>query len=128
MVLPKRKITLTDVIIIVLAVILTVASFTFLYLNKNDHTTATVTTADGEFTVDLGEDRTFGITSNGYRYTIIVENGEISVDEADCRDGICRNTRPVGKNGGTIVCLPGKLVISSSKEVRSDGEADVIIP
>ena len=35
--------------------------------------------------------------------------------EADCPDHLCISQKAVGNSGGTIVCLPNKVVIEGSK-------------
>ncbi len=45
-------------------------------------------------------------------YTIVVRQGTIGVQEAPCPDLICVHTPPASRAGETIVCLPGKLVIT----------------
>ncbi len=49
-------------------------------------------------------------TAQGYN-EIVVENGTVLVEEADCRDGICVNHAPVSLEKESIVCLPHKMVI-----------------
>ncbi|MBO4288896.1 MAG: NusG domain II-containing protein [Lachnospiraceae bacterium] len=66
------------------------------------------------YTIDLAsaKDDEFVITdSKGGRNTVVIQNGEIYVKEADCPDGICVKHGPLQKNGTPIVCLPHQLVI-----------------
>lgn len=128
MVMPKRKITVADVIIIVLALILTASTFVFFSLSRDEHNSAVVRTYDSEFSVDLENDGEIELDSNGYHYILQVIDGEISVKEATCRCGICVDSSPIGKRSGSIVCLPGKLIITCTKEVSVDEKADVVIP
>lgn len=44
-----------------------------------------------------------------------IENGIVSVVEADCRDQICVKHAGISRNGESIVCLPHKLVIEIRK-------------
>ncbi|NLK69780.1 MAG: NusG domain II-containing protein [Clostridiaceae bacterium] len=52
---------------------------------------------------------------NGGRNVVRIENGQVQVIEANCKDQICVHSRPAKKNGQAIICLPNKVVI----EVRS---------
>ena len=45
------------------------------------------------------------------RNVLMIEDGKVSVLEADCRDKICVNHSPISKTGETIVCLPNRMVI-----------------
>jgi len=50
-----------------------------------------------------------------------IENGKVDMLEADCRDGICVDHKPISLDGETIICLPHKLVI----EIEGGEEATV---
>ena len=77
---------------------------------------------DGELikTVDLSVDQQFTVEcSEGYN-VILVENGKISVIEADCRGNDCVKCGP--RSGGVpIVCLPHRLVIRFTSQTDIDG-------
>ncbi len=120
---PKRKLTVFDAILIF--VIILTAALPIIF-TKSDNTKAVISTAGGSMTVDLAADTAFILESNGYHFKISVSNGEIYVEESDCPDGICKNTRPVGKTNGSIVCLPAKLMITCGEEV-SDSDVDAVV-
>ena len=63
----------------------------------------------------LGENIEHTIISgeNGeYFNNLVIKDNKAYVTDANCRDGICVDHKPVSKTGETIVCLPHKLVIS----------------
>lgn len=43
---------------------------------------------------------------------LVIKDGMAYVKEADCKNQVCVNSRPISKNGETIVCLPHKFVVS----------------
>ena len=49
-----------------------------------------------------------------------IKNGEVKMIEADCPDHLCLKQRAVDSTGGTIVCLPNKIVIEGIKGTSSD--------
>ena len=70
--------------------------------------------SDGELiaTVDLRIDQEFTVTTpRGGENVITVRDGAIAVTQANCPDHYCMH-RGFCKSGGSIVCLPNKLVIS----------------
>ena len=70
--------------------------------------------SDGELiaTVDLRIDQEFTVTTPwGGENVITVRSGAIAVTEANCPDHYCMH-RGFCNSGGSIVCLPNKLVIS----------------
>jgi len=46
-----------------------------------------------------------------YRETVLVENGRIRFESADCPDKICVRTGWISKKGDTAVCLPNRTII-----------------
>ena len=68
--------------------------------------------------VDLSRNQTIVVESAYGSNTVIVRDGEISVAEATCPDGVCIAHGPA-RAGDPIVCLPNRLVIQ-----QADGAAD----
>ena len=60
---------------------------------------------------------------------ICVENGEVYMKEANCRDGLCIRQGRMKNAAKTIVCLPHKLVVQLTGDApESDvSDLDVII-
>ena len=72
-----------------------------------------------EFEIKTGE--------NDEDYNVVViEDGKVSVAEANCPDGICEDYRPISYVGRTIVCLPHKVVIEIVGD-STDMDLDVAI-
>lgn len=49
-------------------------------------------------------------TSKGYNL-LQIQDGVVSIEEADCKDQICVEHVDIQRKGETIVCLPHKLVV-----------------
>ena len=78
--------------------------------------------SDGELiaTVDLRIDQEFTVTTPwGGENVITVRSGAIAVTQANCPDHYCMH-RGFCNSGGSIVCLPNKLVISFAGEQDVD--------
>lgn len=48
----------------------------------------------------------------GFSLNLVVEKGQVHVENSTCPDLICENHAPISKAGEQIVCLPGRVVIS----------------
>ncbi len=48
-----------------------------------------------------------------------IEDGSVKMIHADCPDQLCVHQKAVDKNGGTIICLPNRVVIEA---VNGDGD------
>lgn len=82
-------------------------------------------TVGGELygTYPLSEDRTISI---GDTNVCEIRDGEVTMTQADCPDQICVHHIPIDASGGSIVCLPNKVVLEI---VNADGsgEYDTIV-
>ena len=83
---------------------------------------------DGSITAQypLSMNRTERIKCIGGTNTLVIENGEAYVTEADCPDGICIRTGKISRNGQTIICLPHKVVIEICGD-EADNKTDIIV-
>lgn len=53
------------------------------------------------------QNRTVRLDNN----TVVIENGEVFVKSASCKNQICVNHKPISKKGECIICLPNKVYI-----------------
>ncbi|MDO4273315.1 MAG: NusG domain II-containing protein [Eubacteriales bacterium] len=74
----------------------------------------------GEYSLD--EDQVIRI---GDTNVCEIKGGKARMTEADCPDQLCVHQKAVGTQGGTIVCLPNKVVIEAER-IESQGEENVI--
>lgn len=100
---------------IILAVVLLILGFgsTALLYSSSEKGTEAVITLNGEHykTVSLAIDSEFDVvTENGHNH-IVIENNEIFVDDADCKNHDCMGFGRISKEGQIIVCLPHRLMI-----------------
>ena len=52
-----------------------------------------------------------------------IKNGEIHMTDANCPDHLCMKQKAVDSTGGTIVCLPNKVVIEGEKGESSEDDS-----
>ncbi len=86
-------------------------------------------TIDGKLygSYNLSQNQTIMVDESLGFNRIIIENGIVRMDEADCPDKYCMAYKPIKNAGQTIVCLPHKLVVEVIGEQRSH-QVDVIVP
>lgn len=82
-------------------------------------------TVDGEVYGEypLDEDREIRI---GETNLCRIRDGEVSMIWADCPDQICVETLAINRDGGTIVCLPNRVVLEITD--AGDGPEDQGMP
>ena len=52
-----------------------------------------------------------------------LKDGEIHMTDANCPDHLCMKQKAVDSTGGTIVCLPNKVVIEGEKGEASEDDS-----
>ena len=65
----------------------------------------------------LAEDLVTAISYEEEHYNLLlIEDGKVSVSDADCPDQLCVKQRSISGNGESIICLPHKLVVKVESE------------
>lgn len=93
---------------------------------KKAGNTATVT-VNGEtvLAVSLLQEGEYPLEGyGGFSLTVMVEKGQVRVEESTCPDLICQNHVPISRAGEQIVCLPARIVVSVTGE---EAEADAVV-
>ena len=111
-----NKVRLKRDIILVLSMVI-IAAAAFLIINfavKKDGSYAVIK-VDGKVikTLDLNSGETT-IEVNGYQggvNKVVINDGKVSMTEADCPDELCVKTGKISRVGETIVCLPHRVVV-----------------
>ena len=84
-------------------------------------------TVDGETygIYDITEDQEIKI---GDTNICNIENGKVRMTWADCPDQICVHTAQISKDGGTIICLPNRVVLEilSEDSESTDDKVDTV--
>lgn len=72
----------------------------------------------------LNENKEINIENeNGYN-TVIISNGKVHMEDADCPDKYCVNQGEINKNGQTLICLPHKLSVEvNTSDKKNDIDA-----
>lgn len=119
-----------DIILVLSMVIIAAAAFLIInYIVKKDGSYAVIK-VDGNVikTLDLNSDETT-IEVNGYQggvNKVVINDGKVSMTEADCPDELCVKTGKISRVGETIVCLPHRVVVEI-KGSQDDDSIDSIV-
>lgn len=74
-------------------------------------------------TYDLDKDQTIQI---GHTNTCEIRDGKVYMTEADCPDQICVKSAPISAGGGSIVCMPNRVVLSIIHADSSENVPDTV--
>jgi hypothetical protein len=55
---------------------------------------------------------------------LVIEEGTVTMEAADCRDQICVHHIPISGSGESIICLPHKLVVTVNGKQDDDNALD----
>lgn len=67
----------------------------------------------------------FTIENDKHRNVVLIENGRISMEDADCPDRLCVKQGAISGSAYPIVCLPNKIVIKI-RAAAASGEPDAV--
>lgn len=114
----------TDILLIAILAIIPLLLLAFNAVSALNHTeTRLIILKDGDVygTYPLTEDRIIEI---GKTNICEIRGGEVKMTHADCPDQICVHSVPISRYGGTIVCLPNKIVLSI-EDAEDNKDTDV---
>ena len=102
---------------LILVAVLLVAALALFFVMRSLQARDTGTGAQAVVTVEgreigrypLKKNGTFPL--NGGSNTLVVENGEAWVSEANCPDKVCMGMGKISRNGEFIACLPNRLLV-----------------
>ena len=114
----KKKETIFIASILVIAGILGLG---FRISGQRSHNTIRITVDGKEFgTYSLSKDQVIHI---GDTNVCEIKAGKVSMIEATCPDHYCMKQKAVDEHGGSIICLPNKVVIEG-KDSAEPSESD----
>ena len=93
----------------------------FLISGQRSHNTIRITVDGKEFgTYSLNKDQVIHI---GDTNVCEIKDGKVTMIEATCPDHYCMKQKAVDEHGGSIICLPNKVVIEG-KDSAEPSESD----
>ena len=106
----KKKEAIFIVGILILALLLWLGIHHF---QKGHYGYITITVDGNKLgTYSLGKNQTISI---GHTNICEIKDGQARMTEAACPDHLCMKQHAIDSKGGTIVCLPNKVVIEGTK-------------
>ena len=95
------------------------------FMNKGSHGSIRITVDGKEYgTYSLAKDQTIKINDTN---VCEIKNGKAHMLSAECPDHLCMKQKAIDEKGGTIVCLPNKVVIEGEKSADSDSTDELSI-
>jgi hypothetical protein len=111
---------------LILAVLAAAVLLCFLYLPGDSAGAVRIVSDSAVRTVPLDRTESYAVSSGGHSLTVSVENGSVRVTQSSCSGGDCMHTGAISRAGHSIVCMPGRVVVTIIGEESAD--ADWILP
>lgn len=107
------KIKKADFFFITVLTILGIILTMIIYLPRTSSGNYVEVRLNGEKTAayPLDTERTETIHTDNGTNTFQIQNGTVTMTQADCHDRTCVSMKSISRSGETIVCLPHKLVL-----------------
>ncbi len=104
----KKGDILLSAFFVAMAVVMLVCAFCFKTSGKK-----AVISVDGKVFGEylLSEEQTVKISTEKGNNTVVIKNGKVMVQSADCPDGYCVDHVAIDTVGETVVCLPHRVII-----------------
>lgn len=119
-----------DIILIAAFVIIAVIAFVVInHFVKKDGAFVQIK-VDGQVVNTIPVNQNETLTIEGYQggsNIVTIENGGVTMTDADCPDKLCVKTGRISKTGETIVCLPHRVVVEIIGAAADDSGVDSIV-
>lgn len=119
-----------DIILIAAFVIIAVIAFVVInHFVKKDGAFVQIK-VDGQVVNTIPVNQNETLTIEGYQggsNIVTIENGGVTMTDADCPDKLCVMTGRISKTGETIVCLPHRVVVEIIGAAADDSGVDSIV-
>lgn len=76
---------------------------------------------------NLDENGEYSIETDMGVNTLVIEDGNAYVSDANCPDKLCVNQGKISKSGQSVICLPHKLVVTIVDEEGETPEVDAVV-
>ena len=101
-----------DMILIVAVLAISLISFAAIKMTQKDGKEVIVT-VDGKevYKTSIKKDQIYHIPEKNGTNVMQIKDGKVTMIEATCPDHYCMKQKAVDEHGGSIICLPNKVVI-----------------
>lgn len=114
------KVKVIDIVIILVLLLVSLVPLSRFLCVGEGNAMVKITVSDKVFYYSINNDREEEIENNGYKLTVKISDGKVSVPDSDCEDKVCVHSGRISNSGSAIVCLPADVAI----EIVSDKETN----
>lgn len=114
-----------DLIFVLILIVIAAVCYIFLHIWNSGTGEYVKITVDGkeEAVLSLREDTTYTVQYDDNINVVEIKNGQVFIDEANCKDELCKKQGKISNNGETIICLPHKVVVTIVSDTENEVDA-----
>ena len=113
-----------DMILIAAVLAISLISFAAIKMTQKDGKEVIVTVEGKEvYKTSIKKDQIYQIPEKNGTNVMQIKDGKVTMIEATCPDHYCIKQNAVDEHGGSIICLPNKVVIEG-ENTAEDSDSD----
>lgn len=123
-------ITKADLILIILLFVTGISLTLFIYWPRSSENSILEVRQNGNTLMTLPLDKSTEQTitdEDGHQNHFTIQDGTVTMTDANCHDQTCVKTRAISTPGQSIVCLPHRLVLTIKEKESSDSSLDAVV-
>ena len=121
-----QKARRNDIILISTVLLVAILGILLVFLLRKEGAYAIVTRNGEEIgRYSLAEDRVVELSDGTHYNRLVIKDGKVSIDLANCPDKLCASMRAARYRGETVVCLPHGIVVTVF--AADDADVDIIV-
>jgi len=106
-----------DFFIIIVAVALIVILFTKFFFSRPAEQQVKITGRSSQEYYELNEDRVVEVEGPLGITKVIIEDGEVWVENSPCREKICMRMGRIKRTGDQLICIPNRVVVEIEGDI-----------
>ena len=119
-----------DIILIAAVLAISLISFAAIKMTQKDGKEVIVTVEGKEvYKTSIKKDQIYQIPEKNGTNVMQIKDGKVTMIEATCPDHYCMKQKAVDEHGGSIICLPNKVVIegeNTAEDSESSPKIDAV--
>ena len=119
-----------DIILIAAVLAISLISLVAIKMTQKDGKEVTVTVEGKEvYKTSIKKDQIYQIPEKNGTNVMQIKDGKVTMIEATCPDHYCMKQKAVDEHGGSIICLPNKVVIegeNTAEDSESSPKIDAV--
>ena len=117
-----------DIILVLGILLLAGVLFVVITILKQDGAEAVIKVNGTIYgTYQLAKNQTIRVDTTYGHNTLIIQDGKIYMEDADCPDKYCISQGKINQSNQTIVCLPHRLVVEITADYTNNRDVDAVV-